>query len=142
MYLLDTNVICEFRKLQNGRIDSRVREWMKVCDAKDFYISAATVSEIQTGVLSLMRRDEVQGALLHAWFEECVLPEFESRILAIDTQTALIAGALQVPNPRSINDAYIAATALAHRLIVVTRNVQHFVPMGVNVINPWLFSRN
>ena len=142
MYLLDTNVICEFRKLQNGRIDPRVKEWMQNCDVEDFYLSAATLSEIQTGILSIMRRDEQQGVLLHSWFEEYVLPEFESRILPIDAQTALMAGALHVPDPRGINDAYIAATALTHRLIVVTRNVQHFLSMRVNVINPWLFSKN
>ena len=106
MYLLDTNVISEFRKIQNGRIDFRVKEWMRSCAVDDFYISAATIAEIQTGILALMRRDEVQGNLLHAWFDEYVLPEFETRILPIDASTALIAGALHVPNPRGINDAY------------------------------------
>jgi predicted nucleic acid-binding protein len=66
-----------------------------------------------------------------------VLPAFDGRILAIDTAVAQRCAALHVPSPRSDRDALIAATALVHGMTVVTRNVDHFQPTGVAVVNPW-----
>lgn len=83
------------------------------------------------------RRDHKQGGLLRAWMAGHVLPTFAGRILAIDTAVAQRGAAFHVPNPRSDHDALIAATALVHGLTVVTRNVNHFQPLGVAVVNPW-----
>jgi predicted nucleic acid-binding protein len=66
-----------------------------------------------------------------------VLPTFAGRILAIDTAVAQRCAALHVPNPRSDRDAIIAATALVHGMTVATRNVKHFQPMGVTIVDPW-----
>lgn len=66
-----------------------------------------------------------------------VLPAFAGRILAIDSSVAQRCAALHIPNPRSDRDSLIAATALVHGMTVVTRNLNHFQPMGVTVLNPW-----
>jgi predicted nucleic acid-binding protein len=78
-----------------------------------------------------------QGAILRAWLDDQVLPRFDGRILAIDTEVAQRCARLHVPDPRSDHDALIAATALVHGMTVVTRNVRGFEPMGVEILNPW-----
>jgi predicted nucleic acid-binding protein len=85
----------------------------------------------------LQRRDEAQGTMLRAWIDRKVLPAFTGRILAVDTAVAQRCARLHVPNPRAERDALIAATALVHRLTLVTRNVADFQPMGVDLLNPW-----
>ena len=85
----------------------------------------------------LARRDVAQGAVLRAWIDDKVLPAFAGRVLAIDTAVAQHCARLHVPDPRAERDALIAATALVHRMCVVTRNVSDFQPMGVELLNPW-----
>lgn len=85
----------------------------------------------------IARRDEAQGAVLRAWIDGKVLPSFDGRILPVDTAVARCCARLHVPDPRAERDALIAATALVHRLQVVTRNVADFHSMGVELINPW-----
>jgi predicted nucleic acid-binding protein len=92
---------------------------------------------LEQGVLLLERRDSRQGAIMRAWLDNHVMPEFESRVLAIDAAVALKCARLHVPDPRAERDALIAATALVHGMTVVTRNVAHFAPTGVNLLNPW-----
>ena len=85
----------------------------------------------------LAQRDGGQGRLIQRWIEERVLTAFTERILAVDTAVARQCALLHVPDPRPYRDSLIAATALVHRLIVVTRNRADFEPMGVGVLNPW-----
>jgi predicted nucleic acid-binding protein len=66
-----------------------------------------------------------------------VLPAFGSRILPVDTAVALRCARLHVPDPRSERDALIAATALVHRMKLVTRDIGDFAPMEVDLLNPW-----
>lgn len=137
MFLLDTNVVSELRKVGDGRADARVTEWIGARDAGLFHLSALTVMELEIGILRIERRDAGQGALLRAWMDGRVMPEFAGRILAVDAAVALRCAALHVPDPRSDRDALIAATALCHGMSVVTRNVRDFAPTGVPVIDPW-----
>jgi toxin FitB len=69
--------------------------------------------------------------------DERVLATFQGRILAVDTLIALKCVSLHLPAPRSERDALIAATARVHGMQVVTRNVLHFEPTGVGVVDPW-----
>ncbi|MDQ3526667.1 MAG: PIN domain-containing protein, partial [Actinomycetota bacterium] len=48
------------------------------------------------------------------------------RIQPLDLAVARRAATLHVPDPRPERDALIAATALEHHLVVVTRNVSDF----------------
>lgn len=136
-YVLDTNVVSEFRKVQAGRGAAGVAEWASSVARSDLYLSAITVMELEMGVRLMERRDASQGALLRRWITGVVLPEFAGRILAFDTDVALRAAALHVPNPRPWRDSAIAATAMVHGMTVVTRNARDFEATGVSVFNPW-----
>jgi predicted nucleic acid-binding protein len=135
MFLLDTNVLSELRRAD--RADARVAAWARSVDHLQFYLSAITILEIEAGTLLLARRDVQQGLVLRTWIDEHVLPAFEGRVLAVDTGVAQRCAKLHVPDRRPERDALIAATALVHRLKLVTRNVADFEPMGVDLINPW-----
>jgi len=135
MFLLDTNVLSELRRAD--RADSRVAAWARSVDHLQFYLSAITILEIEAGTLLLARRDVQQGLVLRTWIDEHVLPAFDDRVLAVDTVVAQRCAQLHVPDRRPERDALIAATALVHRLKLVTRNVADFEPMGVDLINPW-----
>lgn len=127
----------ELRKTQLGKADPNVLAWAQSVNAGELFISAITLMELELGVLSVARRDATQGAMLRAWLEGQVLPEFAERTLAIDAPVALRCARLHVPDRRSERDALIAATALVHEMTVVTRNVVDFQPMGVALVNPW-----
>ena len=135
MYLVDTNVVSELRKANHAH--PRVRAWAEALPAARLYLSVISVLELEIGILLLERRDRKQGAVLRAWMDGHVLPTFSDRILAVDTAVAQRCAVLHVPNPRSDRDALIAATALVHDITVVTRNVSHFQPLGVRLLNPW-----
>ncbi|MCV5925594.1 type II toxin-antitoxin system VapC family toxin, partial [Escherichia coli] len=106
-------------------------------DAADLFVSSITIMELELGILSVERRDAVQGSVLRSWLEQHVLPEFSGRTLPVDTAVALRCARLHVPDKRGERDALIAATALVHGMTVVTRNVADFEPTGVQIINPW-----
>lgn len=137
MFVLDTNVVSELRKVRLGRADAQFARWADSMDAVNLYLSAITVMELETGVLQIERRDPKQGAMLRAWLDNHVLPEFIARVLPVDTAVARRCARLHVPDPRDERDALIAATALVHAMTVVTRNVADFEPTGVPLLNPW-----
>ncbi len=137
MYVLDTNVLSELRKLRLGKADANVAAWTESVDAADLFVSAITIMELELGVLSIERKDAIQGAKLRSWLEQHVLPEFAERTLPIDTAVAQRCARLHVPDKHGGRDALIAATALVHGMAVVTRNVADFEPTGVAVVDPW-----
>lgn len=137
MYLLDTNVISELRKAGDGKADANVVAWLSSVDAGTFYLSAVTLMEIEFGILRIERRDPIQGGRLRAWMNKHILPEFADRILPVDTAVALRCAALHVPDPCSERDAFIAATALVHGMMIVTRNIADFKAAAVPMLNPW-----
>ena len=137
MFLLDTNVVSELRKVGDGRADARVVRWIGNADAASFYISALTLMELEIGVLRIERRDRLQGERLRAWMERQVQAEFLERTLPVDSAVALKCAGLHVPDPRAERDALIAATALVHGMTVVTGNVSDFEATGVALVDPW-----
>lgn len=134
--LVDTNVVSELRK-PDERVDPHVRAWATARRRDELYLSVISVLEIQVGIARLERRDPESAARLGAWFTERVLAAFDRRMLPVDLPVARRAAELHVPDPRPERDALIAATALVHSLVVVTRNVAGFAPMGVEVVDPW-----
>ena len=138
MFLLDTNVVSELRKVRLGKADAYVAQWADGVDANNLCISTITVQELEIGVLLAERRDPQQGAVLRSWLQLQVLPAFANRILPIDTAVAQRSARLHVPDPRPVRDGLIAATALVHGMTVVTRNAADFIPTGVAVLNPWV----
>lgn len=137
MFVLDTNVVSELRKVRLGKADANVAAWSESVDASELFVSAITIMELELGVLALERKDTAQGAVLRAWLGQQVLPEFEGRTLPVDTAVAQRCARLHVPDRRGERDALIAATALVHGMSVVTRNVADFEPTGVKTVNPW-----
>ena len=137
MYVLDTNVVSELRKVRLGKADAHVAAWAESVDAAGLFVSAITIMELELGVLSVERKDAAQGATLRAWLQQHVLPEFAERVLPVDTVVAQRCARLHVPDRCDERDALIAATALVHSMAVVTRNRADFEPTGVGIINPW-----
>jgi len=135
MYLLDTNILSELRR--GKRAHTKVAAWSRAVRQSELFLSVVTILEIERGILLVDRRDKKQGGVLRAWLNERVMPQFDGRILPIDTVIAQKCAALQVPNPRPHLDALIAATAIVHRLKLVTRNVSDFDSTGADLINPW-----
>lgn len=138
MYILDTNVVSELRKIRLGKADAYLAKWADSVSANDLYLSVITIQELEIGVLLAERRDSVQGALLRTWLNKHVLPAFAGRVLPVDTAVALCSAQLHVPDPRPVRDGLIAATALVHGMTVVTRNAIDFASTGVKTINPWV----
>jgi toxin FitB len=137
VYLLDTNVVSELRKVRAGRADARVAAWAESVDPADLYLSVVSLQELEIGVLLKERSDPAQGAALRRWLDGQVVSAFAARTLPVDAVVALRSAALHVPDPRPVRDGLIAGTALVHGLRVVTRNVTDFEPMGVDVLDPW-----
>jgi predicted nucleic acid-binding protein len=138
MFLLDTNVVSELRKLRSGKADPNVATWIRSVPGSELFLSAIVIQELEIGVLQIERRDAAQGVLLRAWLDEHVLPSFADRILAVDTLVARRSAVLHVPNPRPYRDSLIAATALVHGMTLATRNITDFEGTETILLNPWL----
>lgn len=137
MFILDTNVVSELRKVRLGRADPNVAQWADSVQSGHLFISAITIQELELGVMLAERRDPAQGALFRTWLENNVLPTFADRILPVDESVARRSAALHVPNPRPAMDSLIAATGLVYGMTVVTRNLSDFESTGVSLLNPW-----
>jgi predicted nucleic acid-binding protein len=137
-FILDANVVSELRKICLGKADENVAKWADNVAATDLYLSVITIQELEIGVSLIERRDPMQGAMLRSWVNSHVLPAFTGRILPVDMAVAQRSAKLYVPNPRPIRDGLIAATALVHGMTIVTRNVDDFKPMGLQILNPWI----
>ena len=135
MFLLDTNVISEFRK--TTKVSAPAREWVGNVRPAEFFLSAISILEVEIGARRVARRDKVQAEILFRWIEQKLLPSFRERILPVDVAVARRCAELHVPDPRPERDALIAATALVNNMTLVTRNVRDFAKMGVTVLNPF-----
>lgn len=138
MYLLDTNVVSELRKVRSGRADVGVAAWAEQTRSAEMFVSAITIHELEHGVLLLERADPDQGAVLRAWLDRSVAAAFADRVLAVDDAVARRAALLHVPDPAPFRDALIGGTALTHGMTVVTRDLKDFTRFeGLDVLNPW-----
>jgi toxin FitB len=137
VFLLDTNVLSEFRLLHDNRADKAVAAWASLNDPDTFFMSAVTLMEAEIGIRRMEWRDPRQGRVLRDWLNGIILPRYRTRILPIDDRVATLAASFHVPNPAPFADSLIAATAIIHGLTIVTRNVRDFSFPNVAVLNPW-----
>ncbi len=137
MFLIDTNVLSELRRLQDGRGHPAVTAWAARQDPDTFYLSAITIFETEMGILRMERRDPAQGRRLRDWWTLGILPRHSARILPVDERVAVVAAAFHVPDPAPLADSLIAATALVHGMVMVTRNARDFRVPGLAVLDPW-----
>jgi toxin FitB len=137
MYLLDTNIISESRKLGTSRIDPCVARWLAKVDVEATFVSAMTIFELERGVAQMERRDARQGSALRHWFDDQIMTTYENRTLPLSRSVAVICAGLHIPDPKSERDAWIAATSIDAGLKLVSRNVADFLGMGVDLVNPF-----
>ena len=131
MYLLDTNIVSELRK---SKPHGGVMAWISAKDASSLYLSAMTIAELQRGVEMTREQDDEKAGQIEAWLEQLMLT---GQVLAMDA--AVCRAWAKLMHRRSdalVEDAFIAATASVHRLVVVTRNVRDFKTLGVGTLNP------
>lgn len=132
--LLDTNVVSELAKVEPNR---RVTDWFSKLDQEGIYVSVITLGEIRKGIELLIEGSRRRQLTL--WLERDLTDQFEGRILNIDWRVADLWGSLSSKSKRTLPavDGLIAATALVHKLKLVTRNTKDFDYPGLSVINPW-----
>lgn len=136
-YLFDTNIVSELYKLRNDKMDVNVRQWLRGVNPSQTNISCITLSEIKTGILLKARKDKEQSDRLNAWFEKNVLKAYQTKAFVVNNDIALLASEYHITNKMDLNDAYIAATAKYHNLILVTRNTKDFIRCDVRLFNPF-----
>lgn len=136
MYLVDTNVISEARK--GAKANDGVKKFFLETDADDLYLSAQTIGEIRRGLENIRHRGDLpQTKKLEKWLD-LVVTTYADKILTFDQECAQVWGRLMSPHPEHPIDKQIAAIALIHDLIVVTRNVDDFRGTGVRIKNPFV----
>jgi toxin FitB len=134
-WLLDTNVLSETMR---SKPDLRVDAWLDA-HFDDSVLSGVSIGEIEYGLQRM--QPGVKKRSLQSWLDNLIL-KFEARILPADTPIWREHGRLKrelevLGRPQEDFDLLIAATALTHKLILVTRNVKHFQDTSCQLFNPW-----
>lgn|SRR3989338_8479387 len=138
-YLLDTCILSIARKAsQNAEI---LKKWLNRYAETSFFISAISIGEIQMGISKIHQEDRPKKEIFESWLLGYLIPRFEGRILDVDRETCLIWGqvrgeAQKKGKPIPAIDALIAASALQHRMVLVTENTKDFLATGVSLVNP------
>lgn len=131
MYLLDTNIVSDTQR----RL-AKPTEWLASVDPTSVSLSVITLGKIERGIIKLRKVDPERATRLDLWLRE-LRRDNADRILAVTEDVALAWGRITAGRTRGSADTLIAATALVHDLILVTRNVTDFDDTGVTVFNPW-----
>jgi toxin FitB len=136
-YLLDTCVLSEFVR---PKPETKVVGWLNSVDAEHLFLSVVTIGEIQFGISS--RPPSNRRTELEVWLNVSLREQFAERVLSLDSDTfttwgQLMAERKQRGEPMGVMDSLITATALHHKMILVTRNVSDFQGSGLSILNPW-----
>jgi hypothetical protein len=133
MWLLDTVVLSELRKRTP---DPAVLSWLTQQQDASLFLSVVSLGEIERGIQKQRLVNALFAADLSQWLETLQIL-YAERILPVTPPIARRWGALSAQLGHDGVDLLIAATAIGHGLVVVTRNTRHFAPTGVRVFNPF-----
>jgi len=132
MYLLDTNVVSELRKI---RPHGAVVAWLEAVADEDLHLSAVTLGEVQVGIEMTREQDAIKAAEIEAWADQVAATY---NVLPMDATTFRVRARLMHRQSDTVyEDAMIAASAIVHHLTVVTRNVRDFERFNVPLFNPF-----
>ena len=131
MYLVDTNVVSEARRGSPQAIG-----WLRSVDPASVHLSTLTLGEIMRGIALKRKSDPKAAGRLAEWLRK-LRHDHADRILAVTDQISVEWGRIAAIRLRGDIDGLIAATAIVHDLILVTRNVANFEDTGATLINPW-----
>ncbi|MFF0345654.1 type II toxin-antitoxin system VapC family toxin [Kribbella sp. NPDC004875] len=132
-FLLDTNVVSEFRKKAP---DADASNWLDSVRSSQLYLSVLVVGELRQGVDRLAARDPKQAAAIEDWMQRLVRG-YADRIVPVSLEVAQTWGRLNAAGPLPLVDGLMAATALVHDWTFVTRNCPDVERTGVRVFNPF-----
>jgi predicted nucleic acid-binding protein len=134
MYLIDTNIISEVRK--GRRCNLNVASWYRSASDDELFLSVLVIGEIRQGIERVRPRNARQAAALENWLEQ-ILGSFGDRVLPVNERVAQIWGRLNGREDLPVVDSLLAATAEAHGLTLVTRNLKDIERSGVRCLNPF-----
>jgi hypothetical protein len=137
MFLLDTDVVWALRGRGGDAADDPLFEWVSSLVPGTLFLSVVTMTEFESGIARLERRDKASAAAIRDWLENRVRPAFQGRVLAIDDAVVRRWAKLGYGEMR---DGLLAATALEHGLTLATRDGGSFKAGKVKTFNPWTFS--
>lgn len=137
-YLLDTCVISEYTRREPN---IKIIQWVDELDESNLFLSVITIGEIKKGI-ELLPAASRRKQDLAVWLNNELLERFSGRIYPITVEVMLRWGSLYARleasgQTVSTLDSLMAATALSHHAVLVTRNEDHFRPTGVEIVNPW-----
>jgi toxin FitB len=132
-YLLDTNVVSEFRKKAP---DAGALKWLDSVRSSQLYVSALVIGELRKGIERIAGQDPKQAAALDDWCQGLVRG-FADRIVPVTQDIAEVWGRLSAPAPLPVVDGLMAATALVHDWTLVSRNTKHVERTGARLLNPF-----
>ncbi|MCB1125345.1 MAG: type II toxin-antitoxin system VapC family toxin [Verrucomicrobiae bacterium] len=133
-HLLDTNILSELRKA--ARCNPGVRTWIESADPDGLFVSVLVLGEIRQGIERIKQRDARQATTLERWLQR-LSTQFEDRILGVDKRVADQWGRMGLRQPVPTLNALIAATAMVHDLIVVSRDESGYRNTGARLLNPF-----
>lgn len=132
MFLLDTNIVSESRK---PKPHGGVMAWLAAQESATLHISAMTIGELQRGIELTRVQDATRADEIETWLEQVI---YSGQVLPMDAAVCREWARLMHGRSNTLaEDAFIAATAIVHRLTVATRNVRDFKALGVKTLNPF-----
>jgi predicted nucleic acid-binding protein len=133
-FLLDTNILSELRKRRLA--DPKVQAWYSTVQDSELFTSVLVIGEIRRGIELKRSTNPAFAAKQERWLR-WLQQDFQNKILPVTQEIAEVWGTLSPTRPLAEPDGLIAATAMCHNLILVTRNVRDVQRSGVTILNPW-----
>lgn len=136
-FLIDTSVVSETVR---PKPEPKVLAWVEQRNPAELFLASPTVGELMRGARKI--KEEARTNTYERWIENDLSEQFEGRILPFDDKAARIWGRLMGDGDRkghtpAAADAQIAAIAIEHGLVLVTRNVRDFQNFDLAITNPW-----